>query len=339
MQSHVSSAPLEINRNFQAVHQTKTISKMPSLNPTHIDDAQWRHGNVILDPDEGVRIHYIDCPAAPLAPTAKPRRPILLIHGFPSTSYFFRHVITPLSEAGYRVIAPDYRGAGESSRPRNGYDKVTVATDLFKLIHHHLGIETKIHVVGQDIGGMVAHAYASRFPQHTASVVWGECPLPGSTPYERLKTLTRYWHFTFHAQTDLPEALVDSRDKVRMYVKHFYDRLCLNPNAITSEDLDHYATMFAQPGGMRCGFDLYRAFPQDAKDNRELLEREGKCKVPACNLNGDASAIISGVAQEQTSEFYEDAEILAVEQSGHWTPEENPSDFVRKVVGFVSKYD
>lgn len=310
---------------------------MPSLNPTKIDDVHWQHGNVFIDDAQEVRIHYIDCP--PL--NNENKRPeksstILLIHGFPNTSYQWRHVITPLAAAGYRVIAPDYRGAGESSHPASGFDKVTIASDLYNLVHDHLKITEPVHVLGHDIGGMIAHAYAFSFPEHTLSVIWGECPLPGSEPYESgFKNSPGMWHFTFHQQTDLPEALVAGRE--RIYLKHFYDRLCMNPAGITPHDLDHYTTSFAQPGGMRCGFELYRAFPQDAKDNQRMLKEKGKSKVPACSLSGEGSLLFQ-VAEEQTREFYEQVEVVTVDKSGHWCAEENPEDLVRKVLAFAGKH-
>lgn len=108
---------------------------MPSLNPTHIDDQSWEHGNVFLDDAREVRIHYIVCPST----SGTEKGVLLLIHGYPNTSYQWRHVITPLAAAGYRVIAPDYRGAGDSSHPKLGYDKITVADDLYKVVHDHLG--------------------------------------------------------------------------------------------------------------------------------------------------------------------------------------------------------
>lgn len=115
-------------------HHSTTHLNMPSLNPTHIDDHHWQHGNVFIDDAREVRIHYIDCPSA----LETEKGILLLIHGYPNTSYQWRHVITPLAYAGYRVIAPDYRGAGESSHPKSGYDKFTVADDLHKVVHDHL---------------------------------------------------------------------------------------------------------------------------------------------------------------------------------------------------------
>lgn len=305
---------------------------MPSINPTHIDDKEWKHGHVFTDAEQESRIHYIDSPAQ-----GSEKGVILLIHGYPNTSYQWRHVITPFSKAGYRVIAPDYRGAGDSSHPKLGYDKVTVAHDLYVVAHDHLGIKSPIHVVGQDIGGMVAHAYAASHPEHTRSVMFGECPLPGADPYENgFKNSPGMWHFVFQQQLDLPEVLTQGKEKI--YIKHFFDRLAYNPFGITPRDVDHYAASFAQPGGMRAGFELYRAFPQDAKDNLKMLAQSGKLKMPAAALCGDQSILLE-VADEQAQQFYQKSEVVTVDQSGHWTAEENPEDFVKKVLGFVSKHN
>ena len=197
-------------------------------------------------------------------------------------------------------------------------------------------ITTPVHVVGQDIGGMIAHAYAAQHPEHTQSVMWGECPLPGSEPYESgFKTSPGMWHFTFQQQLDLPELLTQGREKI--YIKHFYDRLCFNPTGITPRDVDHYAASFAQPGGMRAGFDLYRAFPQDAEDNQLKLKEAGKSNVPAAGLGGEMS-LLREVMEEQTNQFYKNTEMVIVPNSGHWTAEENPVGFTKAVLGFIEKH-
>lgn len=140
-------------------------------NARKFDDSRWISQKATLsgtpsNSDE-VTIAYIDCPA----PTSKPSKgTVLLIHGFPQTAYQFRHVMTPISDAGYRVVAPDYRGAGHSSHPRDGYTKVVMATDLHTLLVKHLNINEPVHVVGHDIGGMIAHAYAAMFPKDTRSM-------------------------------------------------------------------------------------------------------------------------------------------------------------------------
>ena len=83
--------------------------------------------------------------------------PLVLLHGWPETWYQWRKIIPALAER-YTVIAPDMRGLGDSSRPISGYDKRTIADDIYKLVRM-LGFE-RIFLVGHDWGGPVAYAYA-----------------------------------------------------------------------------------------------------------------------------------------------------------------------------------
>src|SRR4051794_41582472 len=113
--------------------------------------------------DTGVRMHYVDC--------GEGNDALVLLHGYPQTSWQWRHVLRPLADAGYRVIAPDYRGAGYSSRPRKdhgypadlrgeaalprgGYTKWEMAEDVHQLLHSHLGLTDPAFILGHDIGSM-----------------------------------------------------------------------------------------------------------------------------------------------------------------------------------------
>ncbi|KAK4555752.1 hypothetical protein LTR86_006972 [Recurvomyces mirabilis] len=303
-----------------------------------IDDSRWEHYRVKVDDlpldspssEAGVLLHYISCKPAE---GTKAKGTILLIHGFPQTSYQFRRVITPLSDAGYHVLVPDYRGAGESSKPWSGYTKDIMARDLFRLVTEHEGIKEKIHVVGHDIGGMVAHAYATLYPEYTAGVCWGECPLPGSKMYEETKNTMAMFHFTFHAVPDLPELLIAGKE--RIYLKHFYDRHAQNPAAISTHDLDVYATAFAQPGAIRAGLNVYRAFEADAAMNNKWVKEKGKCEVRCMNLWGGKSFADEQKSNETSEAFYSSVKYDTVDGSGHWIAEERPREFVEKVVAWV----
>jgi pimeloyl-ACP methyl ester carboxylesterase len=121
-----------------------------------IDDSRWTHSRIRVadiesaspSVEDGVYLHTLTCPPPE---GTKAKGTVLLIHGFPQTAYQFRRVITPISDAGYYVIAPDYRGAGSSSKPWNGYTKEIMAQDLHTLVKE-LGVKDKIHLVGHDIG-------------------------------------------------------------------------------------------------------------------------------------------------------------------------------------------
>jgi pimeloyl-ACP methyl ester carboxylesterase len=299
-----------------------------------VDASRWRQriATITTSSNEQICLNYREC-SAPSSNETK--GVILLIHGFPQTSYQFRHVITPLSDAGYRVIAPDYRGAGQSSKPLTGYQKTQMAEDLHILVQSHLGIKEKIHVVGHDIGGMIAYAYASRYPEHVASVIWGECPLPGTSCYEKVKGTPDVFHFVFHQVPDLPEFLIAGKE--REYLKHFFDKIAYNSGAITPADLEHYALAYSQPGAIRAGLEVYRAFEKDAEENREWVKEHGKVKVPSLLMMGE-KFMLAQSAESMANEFHEDAKVLTVVESGHYIAEENPEGFVEEVLGFVHKH-
>lgn len=121
----------------------------------------WTHHLVAPTPDSEVKIHYVDCPPTTSSPSSTPKT-ILLIHGFPQTWYEFRHIIPALTEMGLRVVAVDYRGAGASTRPVGGYDKMTMGKDLGDLVVNVLGLK-KVLVLGHDIGSMVAVGMTLQF--------------------------------------------------------------------------------------------------------------------------------------------------------------------------------
>ena len=299
---------------------------------TATDSSTWKHRVAFLNTDTPIRIAYIDCPS----PKSE-KGVIVLLHGFPQTSYQFHHVITPFAMAGYRVIAPDYRGAGASSKPASGFTKSIMAKDILLLLDN-LQITERVHVVGHDIGGMIAYALASRYPSRVASVVWGECPLPGTTVYTVNKTThaVQQFHFIFHSVLDLPEALVAGRE--RIYLNHFFSKLAYNTAAISPADLDHYTESYSQPGAMRCAFEVYRAFETDTEENKQWLDQNGKSSVPAMALSGNKSA-----HKDEAYKMFEEVHKLGtfkvgvVPEAGHYIAEENPEGFIREVMMFIEE--
>src|SRR5438309_848995 len=99
------------------------------------DRSNWIHAMADIGP--GVRLHYVATPSEKEAV-------VVLLHGFPQTWWEWRHVIPMLANAGFRVVAPDYRGAGYSQRPLDGYDKRTMAGDIQGLLREHLGINGRL---------------------------------------------------------------------------------------------------------------------------------------------------------------------------------------------------
>ena len=100
-----------------------------------------------------VRLHYVTAGQGPA---------VVLLHGWPQTWYMWRDIIPGLA-ARYRVIAPDLRGLGDSSRPAVGYDKKTLAQDIWRLVHDVLH-EESLFVVGHDWGSILGTWVVKKFP-------------------------------------------------------------------------------------------------------------------------------------------------------------------------------
>ncbi|RII17832.1 Soluble epoxide hydrolase [Streptomyces sp. YIM 130001] len=288
----------------------------------HLSAPAVTHGTADLA--DGLRLHYVTA--------GEGDRTVLLVHGFPQTWWEWHRVIGPLAAAGFRVVAPDYRGAGNSSRPASGYDKWTLARDLHQLLHEHLDLRGPAVVVGHDIGLMVAYAYAQQFRSDVSGLVVADAPLPGTEVFDRLRGDPRVWHFAFHGARDVAEMLVAGRE--RPYLQAFFGVRTGDPSAVEGADFERYVAAYSAPGAMRAGFELYRAFDEDAAANRAALEREGRLTVPVLAVGGALST--SGLLVEQMMrEVADDVTGLVVPGAGHWVPEERPREFTEALLAFL----
>ena len=214
-----------------------------------------------------------------------------------------------------------------------------MAADILRLLDY-LAIYEPVHLVGHDIGGMIAYAFAARYPQRTRSVIWGECPLPGTSVYDEDRSThgIQQFHFWFQSVVDLPEALVAGREMT--YLNHFFAKLSYNASAIAEPDLDYYAKMYGRPGALRCAFNLYRSFAKDAEENLEWVAAHGKCKVRALGLSG-AKSRHKETAERMLAEVHESGTFTVAEvaESGHYIAEENPSQFCDIILRFIAQND
>jgi pimeloyl-ACP methyl ester carboxylesterase len=248
--------------------------------------------------------------------------PIVLIHGWPQTWYEWRHVMPALAK-NYTVIAPDLRGLGDSSKPLTGYDGKTTAEDIHQLVSQ-LGFNKKILLVAHDIGAQTAYSYAAAHPNNVSKLVIMEFAFPGFLP-PGFEGVT--WWFAFHQTPDIPEMLTFGKEKE--YLSWFYKGLAYNPSAITQADIDEFVSHYSAPGGMRAGFEYYRAFPIDANENKESLAKEGKLQMPVLAVGGDIYPAVGGdlpgnFALWSTQQLATNVRGITVALSGHYIAEEQP---------------
>jgi len=267
-----------------------------------------------------VRLHYVTAGQGPA---------VVLIHGWPQTWYMWRGIMPALA-ARYRVIAPDLRGLGDSSRPVGGYDKKTLAGDIWRLAHDVLG-EQRLYVIGHDWGGPVAYALAAQHRDAVRRMAIFDVPVPGDgTPV----MFSNRWHHGLHWELDFPEALTAGREDV--YLGFFYRTWGARPDAISDEAQREYLRTYRQPGAMRAGFNLYRATPQDIADN-EAFRAEGKLAMPVLVYGGTQGRGRGAAAMESWQRVALDVRGGVVDGCGHWIPEERPEWAVQQLLTFFGE--
>jgi pimeloyl-ACP methyl ester carboxylesterase len=272
-----------------------------------------------------VTLHYV---------SAGTGDPVLLLHGWPQSWYEWRHIIPRLA-ARYCVIAPDLRGLGDSSRPLEGYDRATVAGDLWELARTHLGL-TRFHVVGHDLGGPTAFALAAKHSDAVRSLTVIDVTVPGIGP--DISQGGRRWHHAFHMTPDLPEALVQGRE--RIYLGWFYREFSYRPDAIGEADIAEYLRTYTQPGALRAGFSYYRNIPRSAAENQALLASGFRLEVPVLALGGEKKEC-RGRAEEPAESLRciaADVTGGVIAESGHFVPEEQPEALAERLLAFLAAH-
>jgi pimeloyl-ACP methyl ester carboxylesterase len=247
--------------------------------------------------------------------------PVVLLHGWPETWYEWRHVMPALAK-NYTVITPDLRGLGDSSKPPTGYDGKTTAEDIHQLVSQ-LGFKD-IFLVGHDWGAQVAYSYAAAHPNEVRRLVILDITVPGIGPGQNITSL---WWFQFHMVRDIPEMLTEGHE--REYLTWFYTYTC-NPTAITSQDIDEYVSHYSAPGGMRAGFEYYRALFDDVKQNIEYSKV--KLPMPVLALGGKCS--FGSAALDSMHMLATNVSGGIVPDSGHWIPEEQPQFLIKELANF-----
>ena len=249
---------------------------------------------------------------------------MLLIHGFPQNWWAWHKVMPALGEH-FTLVVPDLRGVGLSDKPVSGYDKKQLAADLYGLVES-IGAGPA-HVVGHDIGGMVAYAYARLFPLRTLTVL--DMSLPGVGDWDQIVTDPIIWHFPFHQKRDLPEALICG-GREHAYISNFIYYQAHIRGAISADDMDEYVRAYSHPGAFRAAMEMYRQFPQDAADNRAAGPLPADLNVMALGAETRWGPRVA----KRLSTASDNVRGGSIPNSGHFISEEQPELLVAALLDF-----
>ncbi|MGA9606940.1 MAG: alpha/beta fold hydrolase, partial [Rouxiella badensis] len=199
--------------------------------------------------------------------------PVILLPGWPETAEAYSEVFPRLVDR-HHVFALDPPGLGESEPATEGYDTATVAKVLSAAVK--TATSERIHLVGHDVGGWIAYAWAAQLQEQVRSLTLLDTAVPGtgaahSFPLPPELNL-KLWQFSFNILPDLPEILTTGRER------ELFDWLFENKSErlerIPQVNRDRYVEAYARPGAMGRGFAYYRAVAESAEQNRDFSMRK-----------------------------------------------------------------
>lgn len=293
--------------------------------------------------------------------------PVLFSHGFPELWYSWRHQMQALAEAGYRTIAPDQRGFGDSSAPQDvrAYSVHHLVGDLVALLDA-LGLERAV-VVGHDWGGTVAWQMALLAPHRVAGVVGINTPhfprLPmAPTAIMRAMAQGHFHYILYFQEPGVAEAELDA-DPGRTLRGFFQppDRAALEaldragPAAfgpaeggllhrlpdrphgafLSAEDFAVYEAAFRKTG-FRGGLNWYRNFDHNWETT---AYQSGACVLaPALMITAELDPVLRPQLAAGMRQWVPDLRRThLVRECGHWTQQEKPDEVNRVLREFLAE--
>jgi pimeloyl-ACP methyl ester carboxylesterase len=304
----------------------------------------------------GVRLQVTEAgpPGAPV---------VLLAHGFPQLGFSWRHQVAALAEAGYRVLAPDLRGYGGSSKPERieAYTTVESAADLVGLLDA-AGAD-RAAIVGHDFGATLAWTASLLHPDRFAGVAGLSVPpvprprVPTTDAFRRIFG-DNFFYILYFQQVGPPDAELD-RDPATTLRKLFGSPALDDPAAaarmaapgpqgfldrlpdpgrppawLTVEEFAVYVEEFSR-NGFTAPLNWYRCFDR----NWELTATTpaATIAVPTLFIGGGADPTLAYTPRDRVREVVSGpyTEVM-IDGAGHWLPEERPREISEQLIRFLS---
>ena len=275
----------------------------------------------VADPDGGaLRMAWVE--SGP-----EDGRPVLLLHGEPSWSFLYRHVMPPLAAAGYRAIAPDLVGFGRSDKPTEIADH-TYARHVEwvrELVLERIGLDG-ITLVGQDWGGLIGLRVLAENPGHFRGLVVANTGLPtGDHPMPEI------WHRFREVMTTAPE----------IEVGWFVASGCRR--GMSDDVRAGYDAPFPDPSfqaGPRAMPSLVPITPDDpaTEANRRAWQVLTELDIPALVAFGDSDPI-TGPMRDIFEGVLPGARGRAhpvIENAGHFVQEDAGAELAGHIVDFLA---
>lgn len=285
-------------------------------------DGPWAHRDVHAN---GIRFHVVDA-----APERTDAPLVVLLHGFADFWWSWRHQLTGLADLGYRAVAVDLRGYGDSDKPPRGYDGWTLAGDIAGLIRA-LGY-TDATLVGHADGGLVCWATAVLHPRLVRSIAVVSSPHPAALKSavlrNRQQRATWLPNFLRYQLPRYGERLLTTGDGFE--VERMLRQRVSGSWSGSTEFVDTARRMRSAiriPGAAHCALEYQRwAFrSQWRPDGRRFMATmRDPIRIPVLAMRGDLDPYILPTTFRRAQHLSPDRRLATIPAAGHYAHQENP---------------
>ena len=252
---------------------------------------------------------------------------VLLLHGFPHTWRLWTEVIVGLAPH-HRVIAPDMRGLGATTKAADGYDAGTLATDAEELLTA-LG-EPSAAVVGIDAGTPPAFLFAMRHPTRVRRLVLMESLLARLPGAEEFLVDGPPWWFGFHSIPDLAETVLTGHEAD--YIDWFLTT-GTHGRGVPGEIRDAFVSAYTGRDALRCAFSYYRAAPTSARQIHDAVDSY-RLTMPTMAIGAHP---VGNALERQLRPVADDLTGHLIERCGHLIPLDRPHALLPLLTSFFAE--
>lgn len=263
-------------------------------------------------------------------------RPVVLAHGFPELAYSWRHQLSALAAAGYRAIAYDMRGIGESDVPVGieHYGIEHLVADLVGLVDA-MGLESPIPI-GHDWGSIVVQSAAVLHPERFSAAGTLNTPYRGfCTAFPPVSWIAenaadRFGYVLwFHDGTKADEAF--ARDPAR-FLRRFYDGAAVQRDFLTEADFARFVDAFTRTG-ITPALSYYRNI--DANIARTADRAHAVIEIPYLTVLADGDPVLPPSLADGMEQWVPNMRRVMIADSGHWVQQEQPEAVSAAILDFL----
>ena len=263
-----------------------------------------------------IRLYYVEEGTGPL---------VVMLHGFPEFWYSWRKQIPVIAAAGFRVLAPDLRGYGQTSRPRevDAYRLSQIVGDIAGLIVENGGRAT---VIGHDWGGFVAWYLAMMHPSLVERLIILDAPHPKTLARELHRTFKQKWRFLYQVFFNIPFI---SEATVWLVLPWFLRRM----GRFTPDEIDVYRKVWRQPGAIWPMLAYYRASFRSSAELRSLLRR---IDAPTLFIFGDRDQVFTLATLNGMEKEVPNIRVERIASAAHFVQTDAPDVVNRLILEFLA---